>query len=137
MRITLAKGTQAADVTDSVGTEVQTGATIPWLYFEFHFSAENVTSTKVIHWVIAHEPFGSNTSTPSTYQTITRKHILKRGMEMLPKDVGTVFKRIFTVKIPKRYQRLGISDEFTFNYTSSSAESINACGINIFRASND
>ncbi len=137
IRVILAKGTQTADVTDATATEVQTGATIKWLYFEFHFSAEVITTAIVIHWTINFEPFGTPASTPSTYQQITKRFIVKRGMEMLPKDVGTVFKRIFVVKVPRKYQRLGIADEWTFNYVATSANAINACGICVYKGLND
>ncbi len=135
--VVLAKGTQAGDITDATGNEVQTGAIIPWIYFEFHFAAEDITAAKVVNWTIAKEPFGTSLGNPNLMQLTTRRFVIKRGMEMLPKDVSTVFKRIFTVKIPRRYQRLGIGDELVFKYITSSTQTINACGIAIFRAKND
>ncbi len=54
-------------------------------------------------------------------------------MEMLPKDTGTVFKRIFVVKIPRGYQRQTKAQVIQFRYVASSAEAINACGIVIYK----
>ncbi len=135
--IVLAKGTQAADVTDATGNEVKSGAKITSIFFEFHFSAEVITNAKVIHWQVAFEPFGTSTGVASLYQLVQRRFILKRGMEMLPKDLGTVFKRVLVVKIPPKFQRLGIADEIVFKYISTSTQAINACGIAIYRAGND
>ncbi len=135
--VILAQGTQSADITDATATEVKSGARITHIFFEFHFSPEVVTSTKVIHWHIALQPFGTSTGVASLYQLVQRRFIIKRGMEMLVKDVGTVFKRVFVVKIPRKYQRLGISDQLVFKYICTSAETINACGIAIYRAQGD
>ncbi len=135
--VVLAKGTQAADITDATPTEVQTGANIPWLYLEFHFGADNVAAVNVIHWTIAKEPFGTSLGNPNIYQNITRRFIFRRGMEMLPKDVSTVFKRIIPLKVPRRMQRLGMGDQLVFKYQSSITNTINACGICVYKAQND
>ncbi len=124
-------------VTDATATEVKSGARVRWIYLEFHFSAETITNTKVIHWNVSFEPIGTATQIANAYQQPSRRFIMKRGMEMLPKDVSTVFKRIVSVKIPYKYQRLGIDDEIVFNYQASLAESINACGIAIYRPTGD
>ena len=137
IRVVLAKGTEAGAITDSVGTEVKSGANIGWIYFEFHFSAQTVTNPKVVHWTIMFEPFGSGTQIANSYQQVQRRNIIKRGMEMLPADTSTVFKRIFTVKIPRKMSRLGIDDELTFNYQASSTEGINACGFAIYKPRGD
>ncbi len=135
--VILAKGTQAADITDATATEVKSGARITSIYFEFHFSPEVITNTKVIHWHVGILPFGTSTGVASLYQLVQRRFIIKRGMEMLVKDVGTVFKRVFVVKIPYKYQRLGIADQIVFKYICTSSETINACGIAIYRAQGD
>ncbi len=135
--IILAKGTEAGAITDATATEVKSGARIKWIYLEFHFSAESIASAKVIHWLVAFQPFSTGIGNANAYQQIQRRFILKRGMEMLPRELGTVYKRIFTVKIPSKFQRLGIADEFVFKYQCSSTEGINACGIAIYRPSND
>ncbi len=135
--IVLAEGTQAADITDATATEVKSGARITSLFFEFQFSPEVVTNTKIIHWHVAFQPIGTSTGVASLYQLVQRRFILKRGMEMLVKDVGTVFKRVFVVKIPYKYQRLGIADQLVFKYICTSTQTINACGISIYRAQGD
>ncbi len=137
IRIVLAKGTEAGAITDSVATEVKSGSHVRWLYFEFHFSAQTVTNPKVVHWVIMFEPFGSGTQIANSYQQVQRRNIIKRGMEMLPADTSTVFKRVFAVKVPRKMQRLGIDDELTFSYQASSTEGINACGFVIYKAQGD
>ncbi len=135
--VILATGTQAADITDATATEVKSGARITSIYFEFHFAAETITNAKVVHWTIGLRPFGTSLGNPNQYQIVQRRFIFKRGMEMLPKDVSTVFKRVFVVKIPPKFQRLGIGDDINFSFITSSAETINACGIAIYRAQGD
>ncbi len=135
--IVLAKGTQAADITDATPTEVQTGATIRAIFLEFHFAAETITSAKTVHWAIGKQPFGTSIGNPNLPMLAQRRFIFKRGMEMLPKDVATVFKRIVVVRIPPRFRRLGINDELVFKYITSSVETINACGIAVYKAFND
>ncbi len=136
-RIPLAVGTQAADVTDATATECQTGCTVSSIFLEFHFAAETVTNPKVINWTVEKEPFGQALSGPNILQGATRRFVFKRGMEMLPKDVATVFKRIIVVRIPPRFRRLGIGDQLTFSYIASSTQTINACGIAVYKAFND
>ncbi len=133
----LATGTQAADITDATATEVKSGARITSIFFEFNFSASVLTNEKIIHWMIGFKPIGTSLNNPNLYQLTTRRFVLKRGMELLPKDAGTVFKRVFVVKIPPKFQRLGISDQLTFEYISTSTQAVNACGIAIYRASGD
>ncbi len=135
--VPLAIGTQAADITDATATEVKSGARITSIFFEINFSPEVISNTKIVHWHVAFQPIGTSTGVASLYQLVQRRFILKRGMEMLVKDVGTVFKRVFVVKIPYKYQRLGIADELVFKYIATSTETINACGIAIYRAQGD
>ncbi len=130
INITLAEGTASADV--NVGTEVEIGHLVKWIYFEFHFSAQVITNPKVIHWSVEQSRTGQTAAIPSLYFQGNRSQIIKRGMEMLPKDVGTVFKRIFVVKIPRTMQRMRENQAFTFRYICSSSETINACGIVIY-----
>ncbi len=129
--IALAEGVTAAD--KNISSEVLIGSKITRVYLEFHFSAETVTNPKVIHWKV--EKLGANetTTSPATYYQPGRNRILQRGMEMLPKDVSTVFKRIISVKIPRGYQRMGEGETLRFRYISSSTETINACGIAIYK----
>ncbi len=118
----------------NLSTEVPIGSHIKSIYFEFHFSAETTTSPKVIHWEISKLRIGQNTPTPSTYYTSNRRSIFKRGMEMLPGDQSTVFKRIFVVKVPSKIARMAEADSWLFTYICTSTETINACGISIYKA---
>ncbi len=54
-------------------------------------------------------------------------------MEMLPKDASTVFKRIFVVKVPRKFQRMAQNMNIEFRYIATSTEAINACGIAIYK----
>ncbi len=130
--ITIYEGVQSADV--NLATEVEVGSKVFSVYFEFHFAPQVITSPKVIHWQIQFVPEGMTASVPSTYNAGDKSYIIKRGMEMLPADVGTVFKRIFVVKIPRAYQRIKVNTDLVLTYVCSSTETINACGIGIFKA---
>ncbi len=130
--ITLFEGVPSADV--NTATEVEVGSRVNWIYLEFHFSANVVTNPKVIHWQIIFIPEGMTVGAPSSYNQGNKSYIIKRGMEMLPKDLGTVYKRIFTVKVPKKYQRIAVNTDCVLQYISTSSEAINACGIAIYKA---
>ncbi len=131
--IVLAIGVATANKDDS--TEIAQGNNVRSIYLEFHFSPQVITSPKVIHWEILMRPSGvvPASATPSLYYQVGRNLIIKRGMEMLPANTGTVFKRIMVVRIPKKSQRVGIGDSMNFRYICSSAETINACGIAIYK----
>ncbi len=130
--IVLAEGTVPSAT--NAATEVTIGSTIKWIYFEFHFSPAQTGNANVIHWKVSKLPFGTVATVPSTYNQVDKRFILKRGMEMLPTNVSTVFKRIFVVKIPKRIARIGSADKIVFEYVASSTQQINACGIAIYKA---
>ncbi len=129
--IVLAKGTDSAD--KDASSEVEVGSNVKSIYFEFHFSAEVVTNPKVIHWFVVGKRTGETIGTPSTYYTDERSSIFKRGMEMLPKDLSTVFKRIFVVKVPRKFARMAKNMNIEFRYISTSTQTINACGIAIYK----
>ncbi len=129
--IELAKGVQVGSKDSS--TECAVGSHVKRLYLEFHFSAEAITVAKVIHWEIISIPTGLTVGSPATYYNASRARIFQRGMEMLPKDVGTVYKRIISVKVPKVYQRIQENATLNFRYVSTSATTINACGICIYK----
>ncbi len=129
--ITLAFGTDVGASASS--TQIPVGRHIKAIYFEFHFSAAQTGNVNVIHWNITKAPFDTTLSIPSLYFQDDRRFIIKRGMEMIPVNVSTVFKRIFVVRIPKRMQRLAQSDRWTFRYIASSTQTINACGIAIYK----
>ncbi len=124
-----------ANATDSPTTagQVEIGDTINWVFFELNFSAEDITNTKIIHWCIWKNPQASLSLSPSSYDTTSKRWILKRGMEMVPKDVNTIIKRIGVVLLPKGFRRMADSDAIQLKYVASSAETINVCGIFIFK----
>ncbi len=132
IEISLIKGVDPSAV--NLATEVSAGSTVKWIYLEFNVSAETITNTKIFHWMVVKKPFGAALgAAPNTYNNDFKRFILKRGMEMLPKDVGTVTKRIMVVKIPPRMRRFGQDDELFFSYIMSSSQTINCCGIGIFK----
>ncbi len=132
--IEIIKGVVPANV--NLSTEVEIGSTVKWVYIEMHFSAAQTGNVNVIHWAISKEPFGTAISDPATYFQTDRRFILKRGMEMIPVNVATVFKRIFVVRIPPRMRRIGEADKIVLQYTASSTQTINACGFAIYKSFN-
>ncbi len=119
--------------------QIKIGGHIKWIYFEFHFSAAQTGNTNVVHWLIQKVPNGiaaMEIDPISGYNSTNKKYIVKRGMEMLPVNVSTVFKRIFVVKIPRWMQRSADGDIWKFTYHASSTQTLNACGIAITRRYN-
>ncbi len=124
----------------SLATDIETGSHVKWIYIESNLNGvDNSTVVQVFHWAIYKSPSGAfSIQDPTSYDTKFKKFFLKRGMEMLPEiplgSGGTVqTKRIFTVKIPKHLQRFGEGDQLLLVYKSTSASSINYCGIGVFR----
>ncbi len=130
--INIAKGTDAADL--NTADEVGIGDRLTSVYFEFHFSPAQTGNVNVIHWQIGYANFGQVLPNPNAYQDPRRSQIIKRGMEMLPQNVATVYKRIFVIKIPKKYLRQRDSSTLVFMYQASSTQTINACGIAIYKS---
>lgn len=128
--VVLAEGTKGGGTGDD---DVAIGATISWIFVEFNVSAETTTNPKVVHWFLAKKPAGTALGAPNVYNTDFRRFVIKRGMEMLPKDQGTVYKRVFAVKVPRQLARIGEGDQIVFQYICSSAETINCCGITIHK----
>ncbi len=120
--------------TPTIVGQVRTGASIGAIYLEVNFSAETVTNPKVIHWHVSKAPFGTTINVPSLYDQTDKRFIFKRGMEMLPSDQGTVYKRVFVVRIPPRFKRMGDGDKIRFTYIATSAETVNVCGFAIYKA---
>ncbi len=134
------------DVTDQ-GTidtanpeEVAIGSKINSVYIEFNLNGvDNSGSAQVFHWLIIKNPNSQISGIdPAQYNKDFKSKILKRGMEMLPEipigSGGTVqTKRIFVVKIPRGLSRFGQNDKLQLVYKSTSASSINFCGIWIFK----
>ncbi len=129
--ITLVDGVSSA--TQDASTEVQFGHSVNAVYLEFHFSAETTTNPKVVHWVVEVIKGGQTTGNPNAYNLAYRSQILQRGMEMLPSDQATVFKRIVLVRIPKHLRRISEETLIRFRFITSSSETINACGIAIYK----
>ncbi len=129
--INLAKGVPPAD--KNAATECEIGARINSIYVEFNVAAETITNPKILHWAVQGGSEGSTKENPTTYYQSNRSFILKRGMEMLPKDVSTVYKRIFVVKIPKKLQRQTADSFIDILFRASSTESINLCGFAIYK----
>ncbi len=129
--VTLAKGVAVGDKDTSV--ECAVGSHVRFFYIEMHFSAETITNPKVVHWEVISIPTGLTVGNPNTYYNDSRARIFKRGMEMLPKDVSTVFKRIVPVPVPRVYQRMQENSNLVLRFITSSAESINACGFCIYK----
>ncbi len=127
--------------TEPVGaTEVETGSHVKSIFFETNLNGvDNSGTVQVFHWYIWKNPSGSITSPdPATYDTTQKRHIIKRGMEMLPEiplgSGGTVqTKRVFVVKIPRPMQRMGEGDKIQLIYKSTSASNINYCAIAIYK----
>ncbi len=129
--IVVASAVQSAD--KNASTEIEVGSHVKSIYFEFMFSANVVTNPKVIHWKLEYLPSGGSSAVPSSYYQPERSYTIKRGMEMLPKDLSTVYKRVFVVKIPRIYQRGKQGGQLRFRYIATSAEAINACGFLIYK----
>ncbi len=129
--VVLATGTDPANKDNS--TEVGIGSHIYWLFCEFNFSAEVVTVVKTVHWTIRYVPPGQTPSSSSQLFGIDRSFVIRRGMEMLPKDLSVVYKRVFAIKIPNRYSRIQDSAQLQFTYVVSSSNATNACGIFVYK----
>ncbi len=129
--VLLAQPVQPSAVSSS--TETSIGSHVKAVYLEFHFSAENIASPKIITWTVQVVPSGLSAIGTAVYYQTRRAYVIKRGMEMLPKDVSTVTKRVMLVLIPKPYQRQKTDQELIFSYTCSSTETINACGFAIYK----
>ncbi len=132
--------TQAIVLSQGVDVGAKTGATdcaigshIKWVFCEINFAAETITNPKVINWVVRVVPPLQTEDIPTTVNGAAKSYILKRGMEMLPSDQGTVYKRVFVVKIPKIYQRVKQAQNIEFQYVSSSTETGNTCGIFVYK----
>ncbi len=122
--------------TPSTPTEIEIGSTVRSVFFEINFGAQTASVPKIIHWFVAKKPFNTSVSNPSTYDQTSKRFVLKRGMEMLPVDAGTVTKRIFVIKIPPRMRRFGDTDKLVLVYQATSTELANICGFMIYKEFN-
>ena len=131
LTVVLARGKKFADVNAS--TEVPVGSKIYGIYIEFNIAAEEITTAKKLEWKVFANPVGQTASSPALYYQTDRSYTLKRGMEMLPKAVSTVYKRVFFVKIPRNYQRMKEDYDLNISFVVSSTETVNLCGIAIYK----
>ncbi len=115
-----------ADMDVTPGTHVNT------IYAEFNIAAETITNPKVFHWILQKNPIAAVAMTPSTYNANSKSWIIKRGMEMLPKNVSTVYKRIFAVRVPKKMRRMSEGDVMVLRGVSTSSETMNFCGFVLY-----
>ncbi len=114
--------------------QVEIGDTIRSVFFEFNLVADDSTTVKVFHWQLVKSPHGDYAEIGNSYDTDHKNQILKRGMEMLPKATTSVqIKRIFVVRIPPRLRRMADGDLIQLRYQATSAETINFCGIAIYK----
>ncbi len=134
---------EGINVLTGVSDQVTIGSTVKNVFFEFNLNGVNNSgASQVFHWMVIKNPSGELETAdldPILYNQKIKRHILKRGMEMLPEvpldSGGTVqTKRIFVVKIPPRMRRFGDGDRLEFVYRSTSASGINLCIIAIYKA---
>ncbi len=129
----LVVGVQSAD--KDTADECEIGSRVNAIYIEVNIAAGQVTNPKVLHWIVMARPANSTPAaqTPTLYYQTGRSMIIKRGMEMLPVDTSTVYKRVFVVRIPKKSRRISEGDTIDFIYRCSSSELINVCGFAIYK----
>ncbi len=127
----LAIGVKAAD--KNAAQEVELGSKIFGIYIEMNMSNEAITNTNIIHWKVVYQPSSATSTAANTYYQLDRAKILKRGMEMLPKSVSTVFKRIIFVRIPRQFQRIKEGDNVRIMLEGSAAQTANFCGFAIYK----
>ncbi len=123
----------AAVDSPTIAGQVEIGDTVKSIFIEFNVAAQTTTNPKVFHWLVEKLPSGGTSSVPSVYDAATKSQILHRGMEMLPSDTSTVFKRVFVVRIPPRLRRMQDGSQITLNIIASSAETVNFCMIAIYK----
>ncbi len=128
---------QSVDLIKAVNnptTDIQVGigSRARWIYLEFNISPETTTSPQIVHWQVVKNPGSALTlQSPALYGTSVRKWILKRGMEMMVRDQGTMIKRIFVVKVPPKMRRMDEDDVFQIRWIATSTQTMNNCGISI------
>ncbi len=113
---------------------LEIGDTIRWVYFELNMAAETVTAPNVLHWQVIKLRTGQSVTNVTLYDQANKAQVLKRGMEMLPKDVSTVYKRTFVVRLPRSIRRFRDGDSLVLSFRALLTNSINSCGFAIFRA---
>ncbi len=124
-------GVDSADKDSS--TECEVGSHVHSIYVEFNLSAATTGNPNIFHWKIYGRPTGMTVTNANTYYQDDRSVILKRGMEMVPANVNTIIKRIFVVRIPKKFQRIAKNFNLIVSGITSGSDTINWCGIVIYK----
>jgi len=130
-RTVLADAVKPASV--NLVSEIETGSVVNSVYVEINVSALETGVTKTVNWKIQKITGNVAPSSPALGSQVDQKRILKRGMEMLPVAVATIFKRTFVVRLPRNLRRFGIGDKLELVWIASSTETINFCGIAIYK----
>ncbi len=117
----------------NLSQEVGVGSHVYGIYCEFQVNAEQTGTTNILHWQFMIDKTGQSLTGPSSYYQKDRSQVIKRGMEMIPKSIGTITKRIIFVSIPKIYQRMKDGDTIKFRYITTAADQINICGFFIYK----
>ncbi len=132
LKVDLADGVALGDL--DAADEVGVGHKISNIFMEINVAAQTTTNPKILHWAIIFDASSAGIiGNPSVYNPAGKKFIIKRGMEMLPSDVATVFKRILVINVPKKYRRIGDADKIQFQARCTSTETINICGFFIYK----
>ncbi len=122
-----------ASANKDTATECEVGSRINSIYVEMNMAAQTTTNPKVLHWEVIGGPEGTTLENPTTYYQSNRAQISKRGMEMLPSSVATVYKRIFVVRVPKKMRRVQQDSFISLIFRCTSTETINVCGFAIYK----
>ncbi len=113
--------------------EVNVGDTVKFVNVEVNFSPEAVGSTKVCHWILWKKISTMTNLIPSSYDESNKRMIIRRGMEMVPKDAAVVTKRMFPIILPRSYRRFGEAQQLYFSYVTTSTDNFNACGFFVYK----
>lgn len=119
--------------------DVDIASIVKSIFFEFNLvGVDNSPNAQVFHWMIVKNPGKLISFDAILYNQDNKKFILKRGMEMLPEvplDAAPTIqiKRQFVLKLPPRLRRFDDNDALQLVYKTSSASTINFCGISIFK----
>ncbi len=113
--------------------QVPVGAIIKSLFFEFNVAAGETGVPRILHWKVCKAPANQTVTSPNVYDQVDKAQIYKRGMEMIPTNVSTVYKRIFVVPVPKGKQRMRDGERWFIIFRATDVDTINNCGICIYR----
>jgi len=113
--------------------QVPVGAVIKSLYLEFNSSAGESGVPRILHWKICKAPAGQTVTSPNVYDQVDKAQIYKRGMEMIPNQPSTIYKRMFVIKIPRGKQRMRDGERWFAIFRATDVDTINNCGICIYK----